>query len=173
MSTILGVRPYSFMVETHHKPGVVGGFDPTDILQSLLLMAEMIKSGRPAIVNQYRRAVDDGGNPRAREILFDVFAPSDALWRGIGLIPQSGLAMRESYASFDAWRRYDLRLPDVPEIKGCQCGDVLKGRIMPNQCRLFGTACTPAKPVGPCMVSTEGSCAAYFMYNPAGRSGSL
>ena len=170
VSTILGVRPYAFMAEKHGKPGVVGGFDPADILQSLLLMVEMRKKGRPAIVNQYRRAVDDDGNPQARAILFDVFAPADALWRGIGLIPQSGLAMREEYARFDAWRRFDLNLPDVPEIKGCQCGEVLKGLIMPNQCALFGTACTPARPVGPCMVSTEGSCAAYFMYHPDGRS---
>ena len=95
-----------------------------------------------------------------------------AIWRGIGLIPGSGLAMREEYARFDAWRRFDLSLPDVPEIKGCQCGDVLKGRIRPDQCVLFGRACTPARPVGPCMVSTEGSCAAYFQYNPAGRSSS-
>ena len=168
VSTILGVRPYAFMVDKHGKPGVVGGFDPADILQSLLLMVEMRKSGRPAIVNQYRRAVDDEGNPKARDILFDVFAPADALWRGIGMIPQSGLTMREEYSLFDAWRRYDLHLPDVPEIKGCRCGDVLKGRIAPDRCPLFGTACTPAKPVGPCMVSTEGSCAAYFMYNPAG-----
>lgn len=172
VSTILGVRPYAFMVEKHGKPGVVGGFEPADILQSLLLMVEMRKSGRPAIVNQYRRAVDDEGNPRARAILFDVFAPADALWRGIGSIPQSGLAMRGEYARFDAWQRFDLRLPDVPEIRGCQCGDVLKGLIMPSQCVLFGTACTPARPVGPCMVSTEGSCAAYFTYHPAGQSAS-
>ena len=172
VSTILGVRPYAFMAEKHGKPGVVGGFDPADILQSLILMAEMRKSGRPAIVNQYRRAVDDDGSPRAREILFEVFAPADAVWRGIGLIPGSGLAMREEYAPFDAWRRFDLSLPDVPEIRGCQCGDVLKGRIRPDQCALFGTACTPARPVGPCMVSTEGSCAAYFQYNPVGRSSS-
>lgn len=168
VSTILGVEPYAFMVDTYRKPGVVGGFDPADILQSLLLMIEMLKGDRPAIINQYRRAVDDGGNPKAREILFDVFAPTDAMWRGIGPIPRSGLIMRERYAPFDAWKRYGLHLPDVPEIKGCQCGDVLKGRITPNQCPLFGTACTPSKPVGPCMISTEGSCAAYFTYNPKG-----
>lgn len=166
VSTILGVEPYRFMVDKYGKSGVVGGFDPADILQSLLLMVDMRKRGAPDIVNEYSRAVSDQGNPRAREILFDVFEPSDALWRGIGLIPHSGLSMRESYADFDAWKRFDLELPDVPEIKGCQCGDVLRGRIRPNRCPLFGKACTPAKPVGPCMVSTEGSCAAYFKYNP-------
>ncbi|MDR2489451.1 MAG: hydrogenase formation protein HypD [Desulfovibrio sp.] len=169
VSTVLGIRPYAFIADRHAKPGVVGGFEPADILQSLLLMIEMRKMRQPAIINQYRRAVDDGGNPRARGILFDVFAPTDAVWRGIGVIPQSGLAMREEYASFDARCRYDLCLPDTPDIKGCQCGAVLKGRIAPNQCALFGTACTPANPVGPCMVSTEGSCAAYFTYHPAGR----
>lgn len=166
VSTILGVEPYRFMAGKYGKPGVVGGFDPADILQSLLLMVDMRKRGAPDIVNEYSRAVSDGGNPRAREILFDVFEPADALWRGIGRIPQSGLSMRDAYADFDAWKRFALNLPDVPEIKGCKCGDVLKGRMRPNQCPLFGKACTPAKPVGPCMVSTEGSCAAYFKYNP-------
>ena len=170
VSTILGVRPYAFLAEKHGKQGVVGGFEPADILQSLLLMIEMRKSGQAAIVNQYRRAVDDGGNLRARAILFDVFTEVDALWRGLGLIPRSGLALREQYARFDAWRRFDLRLPEAPEVKGCQCGDVLKGLISPQQCALFGTSCTPAKPVGPCMVSTEGSCAAYLMFHPTGRS---
>lgn len=165
VSTILGVAPYAFMVDDFRKPGVIGGFDPADILQSLLLMVEMRKKGRPAIVNQYRRAVSDAGNPRAREILFDVFAPADALWRGIGLIAASGLAMRPEYAAFNAWEHFSLDLPDVPEIKGCRCGDVLKGHISPAGCPLFGTACTPARPVGPCMVSSEGSCAAYFTYS--------
>lgn len=164
VSTILGVQPYRFMVDKYGKLGVVGGFDPSDILQSLLLMLDMRKKQAPAIMNQYSRAVSDEGNPRAREILFDVFETSDALWRGIGLIPQSGLAVRDAYAAFDAWRRFELELPDVPEIKGCKCGEVLKGLLTPDRCPLFGTACTPAKPVGPCMVSTEGSCAAYFKY---------
>jgi hydrogenase expression/formation protein HypD len=165
VSTILGLEPYRFMADVYNKPGVVGGFDPADILQSLLLMVEMRKSGKAQILNQYRRAVDDAGNPRAREILFDVFESADALWRGIGNIPGSGLSMRAAYANHDAWARFSLTLPDVPEIKGCKCGDVLKGRLAPNRCPLFGKACTPAKPVGPCMVSTEGSCAAYFKYH--------
>ena len=164
VSTILGLAPYRFIADAYKKPAVVGGFDPADILQSLLLMLEMRKTGKPDIRNEYSRAVDEAGNPRAREILFDVFAPGDALWRGIGLIPGSGLVMRETYAAHNAWERYSLSLPDVPEIRGCKCGEVLKGNITPPQCPLFGKACTPAKPVGPCMVSTEGSCAAYFKY---------
>lgn len=166
VSTILGVEPYRFVAERYGKPGVVGGFDPADILQSLVLMIRMRKAGEPAIKNQYSRAVDDKGNPHARDILFDVFEIADALWRGIGPISNSGLAMRDAYADWDAWKRFSLALPEVPEIRGCKCGDVLKGRIMPGECPLFGTACTPASPVGPCMVSTEGSCAAYFKYNP-------
>ncbi len=165
VSTILGVEPYKFMVEKYHKPGVIGGFDPTDILQSLLLMLDMRNKNQPAIMNQYSRAVSDNGNPKARAILFDVFETADALWRGIGLIPESGLAMRAKYAEFNAFEHFALSLPDVPEIKGCRCGDVLKGKISPAQCPLFGKACVPAKPIGPCMVSSEGSCAAYFSYN--------
>ena len=170
VSTILGVEPYNFVAERYGKPGVVGGFDPADILQSLILMIEMRKNKTPAIKNQYSRAVDDRGNPRARDILFDVFEPADALWRGIGEIPGSGLVMRDVYADWDAWKRFSLSLPDVPEIRGCKCGDVLKGRLMPDKCPLFGKACTPASPVGPCMVSTEGSCAAYFKYNPEAQA---
>jgi len=94
----------------------------------------------------------------------EVFRPTDALWRGIGLIPGSGLAMRDEYEAFDAMRVFGMSLRDVPEIKGCRCGDVLKGKMSPDRCPLFGKACTPASPVGPCMVSTEGSCAAYYYY---------
>jgi hydrogenase expression/formation protein HypD len=164
VSTILGVEPYTFVAERFGKPGVIGGFDPADILRSLLLMLDMRRRGQPAIMNEYSRAVDDKGNPKAREILFSVFETADALWRGIGAIPGSGLTLKPEYAAFDARERFGLSLPEVPEIKGCKCGDVLKGRIAPDGCPLFGKVCTPANPVGPCMVSTEGSCAAWFKY---------
>lgn len=164
VSTILGIEPYLFVAERYGKPGVIAGFETADILQSLLLMIDMRRERKPEIKNQYCRAVDDKGNNRARDIMFSVFEPSEALWRGIGAIPGSGLAIKDAYASFDARRRFELDLQDVPEVRGCKCGDVLKGRITPNQCPLFGKACTPANPVGPCMVSTEGSCAAYFKY---------
>lgn len=168
VSTILGLEPYTFVAERFGKPCVVGGFDPADILQSLLLMVRMRKEGRAEVLNQYSRAVADAGNPKAREILFRVFEPADALWRGIGCIPQSGLRMRPEYRDFDAFAKLGLELPDVPEIKGCKCGDILKGLKSPDACPLFGKACTPAKPVGPCMVSTEGSCAAYYKYQGEG-----
>jgi hydrogenase expression/formation protein HypD len=164
VSVILGLAPYRFLAQRHKKPGVVGGFEPADILHSLLLMLDMIKRGLPDIRNQYARAVPENGNPRAREILFSVFEPADALWRGLGEIPASGLAMRPEYGDFDAWRRFSLALPETPAVTGCRCGDVLRGRIAPAACPLFAAACTPASPVGPCMVSTEGSCAAYYAY---------
>lgn len=165
VSTILGLQPYGFLASEYHVPGVVGGFEPADILLALCLMAEQLRDKAPAVVNAYPRAVDDTGNPKARALLEQFFQPADALWRGLGRIPQSGLALRPEYADLDAMARLDLRLPEVASLPGCRCGDVLKGRIAPPACPLFGKKCTPATPVGPCMVSTEGSCAAYFKYS--------
>ena len=165
VSTILGLEPYAFLARDFHVPGIVGGFQPADILLALCLMAEQLRDNAPAVANAYPRAVDDTGNPRARALLEQFFQPSDALWRGIGCIPQSGLALRPEYEDMDAMKRLGLTLPDVPPLRGCRCGDVLKGRIAPPDCPLFGKKCTPANPVGPCMVSTEGSCAAYFKYS--------
>jgi hydrogenase expression/formation protein HypD len=163
--TITGLEPFRFLAERCGKSGIVGGFDPADILEALLLMVRLRKEGRPAVVNSYRRVVADEGNPKARSVCLEVFEPADALWRGIGLLPQSGLAIRPAYAPYDAMRKFALSLPEVPPIRGCQCGEVLKGLLPPDQCRLFGKACTPANPVGPCMVSTEGSCSAYYKYS--------
>jgi hydrogenase expression/formation protein HypD len=165
VSAIIGLAPYRFLAEKHGIPAVVAGFEPLDILQALHLFVTMRREGRAEVVNAYTRVVSDAGNAKAVAVMYEVFEPSDALWRGIGLIPGSGLAIREDYASHDAMRVFGLTLKDTPEIKGCKCGDVLKGKIGPNQCPLFGTACTPASPVGPCMVSTEGSCAAYYKYS--------
>jgi hydrogenase expression/formation protein HypD len=164
VSTILGIAPYRFLAEEYHTPGIVAGFDPADILLALCLMAEQHAAGRHEVVNAYRRAVADDGNPKARAVLKEVFRPSDALWRGIGRIPQSGLALAPEYEKLDACARFGLSLPEVDPIPGCRCGKVLTGKIRPPDCPLFGTACTPAQPVGPCMVSTEGSCAAYYKY---------
>jgi hydrogenase expression/formation protein HypD len=164
VSIILGIEPYRFMADVHSKPSVIAGFDPADILQSLLLMVDMRKKNKPDVINQYNRVVSDVGNKHARAILFDVFFVSDALWRGIGEIPASGLGIRAKYENYDAWKRFTITLPEVPNIKGCRCGDVLRGLCTPKQCSLFGKTCTPGAPVGPCMVSTEGSCAAYFKY---------
>ena len=164
VSTILGTSAYDFIAHEFGKTGVIGGFDPADILSSLLAMIELRKAGTPMIVNEYKRAVADEGNPKARKILFDVFEVADARWRGLGELAASGLVIRKEYEAFDTLKKLSLVLPEVKALPGCQCGEVLKGKLVPNECKLFGKACTPATPVGPCMVSTEGSCAAYFKY---------
>ncbi len=164
VSTVLGLAPYRFLTEEYHVPGVVAGFEPADILLALCLMAEQRRDNTPAVVNAYRRAVADDGNPRARAVMEQVFTPDNALWRGLGMLPDSGLRIRPEFSDMDAMVRLGLTLPDVKKITGCRCGEVLKGRLSPNQCPLFGKRCTPANPVGPCMVSTEGSCAAYYKY---------
>jgi len=164
VSTVLGIAPYRFLAEEFHTPGIVAGFDPADILLALCLMAEQRAVGRYEAVNAYRRAAADEGNPKARAVLEEVFQPSDALWRGIGRIPKSGLVLAPDYENMDAFARFGITLPETDPIPGCRCGEVLSGRMIPPACPLFGGTCTPAQPVGPCMVSTEGSCAAYYKY---------
>ena len=168
VSAIIGEAPYAFVAERYHVPSVITGFEPADILGALLDIVAMRREGRPAIHNTYTRVVAANGNPVARAVMNEVFAPADALWRGLGAIPQSGLAIREAYADFDAARALGVTLHDVPPLPGCRCGEVLKGKLPPNLCPLFGKACTPATPVGPCMVSTEGGCAAYYKYQLEG-----
>jgi hydrogenase expression/formation protein HypD len=164
VSAIIGVEPYRFLAGRHGLPAVVAGFEPVDILQALYMFVTMRNEGKIDVVNAYTRVVSDEGNPKAMSVMNEIFSPCDALWRGIGLIPGSGLEIRDEFADYDAMRVFDMQLHDVPEIKGCRCGDVLKGKMSPDKCPLFGKACTPASPVGPCMVSTEGSCAAYYKY---------
>ncbi|WP_028586794.1 hydrogenase formation protein HypD [Desulfocurvus vexinensis] len=164
VSTIIGLEPYRFIAEDFHLPAAITGFDPLDILQSLLDIVRQRKEGRAEVVNLYRRAVQDLGNPKAVAVMESVFTPADALWRGIGMIPGSGLALRPEYEAFDAQKTLGLTMAEAKPIPGCRCGDVLRGKLTPDRCPLFAKACTPAKPVGPCMVSTEGSCAAYYKY---------
>ncbi|MDR2573853.1 MAG: hydrogenase formation protein HypD [Desulfovibrio sp.] len=164
VSTVIGLAPYGFLAEQHHVPAVVGGFEAGDILLALCLMGEQLRDNKPTVRNAYPRAVNDSGNPRARALMEQVFMPVDALWRGMGNIPESGLALRPEYADMDAAKRFQTTLVEYPPPKGCRCGDVLKGRISPPACPLFDKKCTPASPVGPCMVSTEGSCAAWHKY---------
>jgi hydrogenase expression/formation protein HypD len=164
VSAIIGLAPYLPVATRYGKAAAIAGFEPLDILQALLFLAECKRDGRAEVVNLYRRVVRDEGNAKARAMLAEVFDPSDALWRGIGLIPGSGLEISDTYAAFDAKRDFGIEIVDCPPLPGCKCGEVLKGKLAPNLCPLFGRACTPAKPVGPCMVSTEGSCAAYYKY---------
>ena len=164
VSAIIGLEPYRPLAEKYSIPSVVAGFEPLDLLQAILLLAEMKRQGKPRVVNNYKRVVADEGNPKARSVLYEVYQPGDALWRGIGVIPGSGLTFSEAYKAFDAFEALDVTLKESKPLPGCRCGEVLKGIMPPNQCPLFAKACTPATPVGPCMVSTEGSCAAYHKY---------
>ena len=164
VSAIIGAEPYGFVAEKYRVPSVITGFEPLDILSALLDIVAMRRADAPAIHNTYTRVVAAQGNPVARAVMDEVFVPADALWRGLGTIPQSGLAIREDFADFDAVASLGVTLHEVPPLAGCRCGEVLKGKMAPDQCPLFAKACTPATPVGPCMVSTEGGCAAYFKY---------
>ena len=165
VSTVIGLEPYRFLPDEYNTPAVVTGFEPLDILRALLEVTEQLRDGKPGLVNAYTRAVSDTGNAKAREIMYEVFQPADALWRGLGKIPGSGLVFTPQYAQFDALQALEISVPEASPLPGCRCGEVLKGKMRPDQCPLFKKACTPASPVGPCMVSTEGSCAAYFKYH--------
>lgn len=169
VSTIIGPEPYRFIAREYGVPGVVTGFEPVDVLQGVWMLAKQLQEGRAEIEIAYRRGVNADGNPTARALIEEVFEPSDAEWRGIGVIPGTGLTMRPAYAEWDASKRFDVTPPEPREIPGCQCGEVLRGAILPFECRLFGKGCTPEHPIGPCMVSSEGSCAAYYRYTDYGR----
>ncbi|GAB7026384.1 hydrogenase formation protein HypD [Geotalea toluenoxydans] len=162
VSAIIGTDAYLPLAERHHIPCVVTGFEPADIMQGVEMLIRQKIAGEAKVENQYRRVVKRDGNSKAREVMSQVFIPCDCHWRGIGIIPGSGLKIRRSYARFDAEKALPVKVEEQEEQKGCRCGDVLKGKIQPLDCPLFGTQCTPENPVGPCMVSSEGSCAAYY-----------
>lgn len=163
VSAIIGKPAYGFLAE-RGLPGVIAGFDPEGILTSLLLLLEMREKGIHRIVNNYRDVVRNEGNERSRAVMAEVFAPVDAEWRGLGTIPLSGLELRPAYADLDARKRFRVETEEAPARKGCRCGDVLRGLIDPPACPLFNKACRPDSPVGPCMVSSEGSCSAWVLY---------
>ncbi|MDI6785729.1 MAG: hydrogenase formation protein HypD [bacterium] len=164
VSTLIGTIPYEFIAKDYNIPCVIAGFEPLDILQSILMLLEQINEGKALVKNQYTRCVKPEGNIKAMEILREVFEVSDSSWRGIGVIPKSGLKIREKYKNFDA-SAFEIEVEDIKEEeKGCICGNILRGINKPYDCKLFGKECTPLYPVGPCMVSTEGTCAAYYKY---------
>jgi hydrogenase expression/formation protein HypD len=165
VSVIIGSMAYLPVVETYHIPCVVSGFEPADVLQAIYMLIRQIEEGDAKLGNEYRRAVTFKGNEKARQIMYQVFEPMDAAWRGIGTIPQSGLKIRREFDRFDAEKRFDLSVPDSREPKGCACGEILMGMTTPPECPLYKKPCTPSHPVGPCMVSTEGTCAAYYKYH--------
>ncbi len=164
VSTIIGARPYEFVSREYKKPAVITGFEAAEIVEGILMIVRQIAQKRAAVEIQYRSVVREEGNTRAIALLDRYFEPADAYWRGIGVIPQSGLKLRDEYAMFDANRKFNPPASDAKEPDLCSCGDILRGVKIPTECMLFGTGCTPEAPVGPCMVSTEGSCAAYFKY---------
>ena len=164
VSTIIGVKPYQFLAEKYGIPGVVTGFEPLDVLQGIAMLMRQLHEGRAEIENAYARGVMPEGNPVALTAIDDVFETCTATWRGLGPIEGSGYRIREQYAQFDALRRFEPEIEETREPRGCRCGDVLRGIMAPNDCPLFRTVCSPENPVGPCMVSSEGSCAAYFRY---------
>jgi hydrogenase expression/formation protein HypD len=143
---------------------VITGFDAADIIEGILMLLIQLSRKKAEVEIQYTKVVKEAGNPRAVSMIEEFFEPCDAYWRGIGTIPGSGLRLRERYRRFDAMSRFSPDVPYYPEPGACSCGDVLRGVKTPPECPLFGTACTPESPVGACMVSTEGSCAAYYRY---------
>jgi hydrogenase expression/formation protein HypD len=164
VSTIIGSQPYEFLAKRFHLPGCITGFEPIDILGGIFNLVKQIAHKKARIDIEYRRAVNPEGNQKAQEILQIVFEPCDARWRGIGMIPQSGLTLRSHYRKYDASRKFEIKIAEAREPAGCICGKVLLGLNIPPDCALFGKMCTPLSPIGPCMVSSEGSCAAYYKY---------
>jgi hydrogenase expression/formation protein HypD len=164
VSAIIGTRPYQFLADKHRIPCVVAGFEPVDVLQGILMLLEMIRDKNPAVKNQYSRVATESGNVRAQELLDKVFASGDSNWRGLGMIPGSGYGLRDQFRGRDAARMIEVEVEPVREHKGCKCGEVLQGLIEPDQCPLYAKPCTPENPIGPCMVSSEGTCAAHYKY---------
>jgi len=164
VTTIIGSNAWEFLPRHYGLPCVVSGFEPLDILRSVAMLVEQAERGRPEVGNAYPRSVRPEGNRVALAQMEKVFEVREAEWRGMGTIPQSGLRLKEEYRRFDAASRYDIDPGPSREPKGCICGEILRGVKTPPQCKLFRRACTPLNPVGPCMVSSEGSCAAYYHY---------
>ncbi len=164
VSTVIGGNAYKPLAEKHQIPCVVTGFEPADVMQGIEMLLAQTLRGESKVEIQYRRAVSWEGNPKAQAILRQLFAPCDAVWRGLGVLPGSGLAIRGEYAEFDAEQVLKLDIPEALENQACLCGEVLKGKLTPFGCPLFATACTPESPVGACMVSSEGTCAAAYKY---------
>lgn len=170
VSTIIGVKPYEFISNNYHIPQVITGFEPIDLLMGAWMLVRQIQQGKAEIENEYTRAVKPEGNRKAQQVMKQVFEPVDIKWRGFPMIPQSGLRLRNRYASYDARKKYEEELSELMQKEfiepvGCLCGDVLRGLISSKECPLFGRQCTPDNPVGPCMVSSEGNCNIQYRYS--------
>jgi hydrogenase expression/formation protein HypD len=170
VSTIIGVKPYEFISKNYHIPQVITGFEPIDLLMGAWMLVRQIQQEKAEVENEYTRAVKSEGNRKAQQIMKQVFEPVDIKWRGFPMIPQSGLMLRNKYASYDARKKYEAELSELTQKEfiepvGCLCGDVLRGLISSKECPLFGRQCAPDNPVGPCMVSSEGNCNIQYRYS--------
>lgn len=173
VSVVIGSRPYEYFAEEYQKPVVIAGFEPLDVMQAILMLVRQINDGRFAVENQYIRAVVRDGNRKAQNMVAEVFELRPRFeWRGLGRVPYSALSIKSAFARFDAEQRFAVESRSVPDPKSCECGAIVRGLKKPPDCKLFGTACTPESPIGACMVSSEGSCAAYYTYGRfrAGRA---
>ncbi|MDO8806368.1 MAG: hydrogenase formation protein HypD [Elusimicrobiota bacterium] len=164
VSAIIGTGPYRFVAEKYRVPCVVTGFEPLDILAGINMLFKQVISGEPRVEDEYFRAVRAEGNPAAQKLMREVFSVSAATWRAIGPVKNTGLEFSKAYAAFDAVKRFKIKYAEAPEPEGCLCGTILLGKALPPDCPLFGKGCTPSNAVGPCMVSSEGACAAWFKY---------
>jgi hydrogenase expression/formation protein HypD len=162
VSTIIGIKPYVELVEKHNVPAVVSGFEPVDIVESIRMILKQLVENRSMVENEYARTVRYEGNVKAVRLMQDVFKPVDAEWRGLGVIAGSGLTLKEEFKFFDAVNKYGLKPVEVTSHPGCLCGEVVRGSRKPVECRLYRKVCRPDNPIGPCMVSSEGTCAAYY-----------
>jgi hydrogenase expression/formation protein HypD len=165
VSTVIGAAPYRAVAARYRKPIVIAGFEPIDVLQAVYMLVRQINEGRAEVQNQFTRAVTEQGNLRAQDYMAQTLQRRDSFeWRGLGSVPSSALAIRPEFADWDAERRYDMHTSAVADSAACACGDILRGLKKPSDCKVFGTACTPTTPIGACMVSSEGACAAYHQY---------
>ncbi|MEW5880592.1 MAG: hydrogenase formation protein HypD [Pseudomonadota bacterium] len=165
VSTVIGSRPYEYFAEEYRKPVVIAGFEPLDVMQAILMLVRQVNEGRCEVENEFTRAVTRDGNVKAQTLVAEVFELRRSFeWRGLGEVPYSALAIRGEYAAFDAERKFALETKRVADNKACECGAILRGVKHPRDCKLFGTVCTPENPVGSCMVSSEGACAAHYSY---------
>lgn len=165
VSTVIGSQPYEPFAHDYGKPVVIAGFEPLDVMQAIWMLITQINAGRAEIENEFTRAVTREGNRKAQALVAEVFELREQFdWRGLGSVPASALRLRAAYADFDAERRYDLAYASVPDHKACECPAILRGEKRPQDCKIFGTVCTPETPVGSCMVSSEGACAAHYTY---------
>jgi hydrogenase expression/formation protein HypD len=165
VSTVIGSQPYEYFAEEYQRPVVIAGFEPLDVLQAILMLVRQVNEGRAEVENEFTRAVTRDGNRKAKALVAEIFEMRESFeWRGLGMVPYSALRIKDAYAEFDAEKRFPLPKSEARENRACECGAILRGVKEPLDCKLFGNVCTPENPIGSCMVSSEGACAAHYTY---------